>query len=619
MRIIRKIPLLALLAILGLVLAACNIGNSNETVLPAEPATSAVQPPAQVVAQTPAITLTTSANPATFDQVGRQIVFTYVIKNSGSSNLGPTQFTVTDTLIGAAPFNCGDPNVSLVPNGTVSCTATYNVTQADMGAVSITSIAIASGGGAATPQPASATVNKGPVVQSNPANLTPGSTISHTVADGEWIWQIARCYGVSPNAIIAANRQLANPAQISPKMVITVPNIGSAGTIYGPPCVVKHPVKSGDTWDSIAQLYNADVSILKLVNKNTLTVGSEINVPRNSAGGTAAVSKALSLTTTPNPLTYDQVGQQITFTYVIRNSGNTNLGPDQFRVSDTLISPTPFNCGNAGTTLVPNATVTCTAAYTITQTDVNAVSVTNIATASGGGAGPSQSASSTVNKAVKAMTLTTTANPTAYDQAGQQITLTYAIKNTGGSALGPTQFLVSDTLVSLTPFNCGNPNITLAPNETVTCTAAYTITQADANAVSVTSVATASGGGIGPVQAAPVTINKAVRGIALTTTANPPTYNQVGQQITFTYVIKNSGNVTLGPGQFTVSDSLIGSTPINCGDANTTLAATATVTCSAAYTIKQADLSAVSVTNLAIASGPGVGPSQPASSTVLKQ
>jgi uncharacterized repeat protein (TIGR01451 family) len=105
----------------------------------------------------------------------------------------------------------------------------------------------------------------------------------------------------------------------------------------------------------------------------------------------------------------------------------------------------------------------------------------------------------------------------------------------------------------------------------------------------------------------------------LVTAATPTTYNQVGQQITFTYAIKNSGNITLGPTQFTVSDSLISSAPFNCGAANTSLAPDAIVTCTAPYTITQADFNAVSVTNIATASGGGVGPTQPASTTIIKQ
>jgi len=564
------------------------------------------------------LTLTTTANPLTYDQAGRQIIFTYVIKNSGTTPIGPAQFTISDSLISTAPFNCGDINTTLAPAATVTCPATYTVSQTDASALSITSIATASGGGVGPSPATNTTVTKSTVPQSNPANLVAGTTISHTVIDGDWIWQIARCYGADPNKVVEVNSQLANPAQIKPGMIITVPNIGSRGTIYGTPCVVKHTVKAGETWTSIAQQYNADPSILQIANSNTLTVGDEISIPRNSAGTLGASTKALSLTITANPTSYDQVGQQISYTYVIKNSGTTSLGPDQFKVTDSLISATAFNCGNAGTTLASNATVTCTATYTITQADLNAVSITNLATASGGGAGQSPTATFTINKGLKALTLTTTPSSATYEQAGQQITYTYVIKNNGATTIGPAQFTITDTPVSPTPLNCGAAT-SLAPNATVTCTAIYTITQADMAAVSVTNIATAAGGGVGPSQNATSTINKAAKALSITTTANPTTYNQAGQQITFTYVIKNSGNVTLGPAQFTVTDVLIGPTAINCADANVTLAPNATINCTAVYTITQADMGAVSITNVATASGAGVGPSSPASVTVNKQ
>ena len=109
----------------------------------------------------------------------------------------------------------------------------------------------------------------------------------HQVVAGEWLWQIARCYGADPKQVVQANLQLGNPAKISPGVTVTVPNIGAGGrTIYGPPCVEWHTVQSGETWNSIAQLYNADVAVLQDVNPGGLVPGNKIKVPRNSASGT---------------------------------------------------------------------------------------------------------------------------------------------------------------------------------------------------------------------------------------------------------------------------------------------------------------------------------------------
>jgi LysM repeat protein len=229
--------------------------------------------------------LTKTANPVTYTHLGETITYSYVITNSGANPLGPGQFVVTDAGI-PTPINCGDAALTLASNATVSCSGTYTVSQADVDAASIATNATASGPGASQSQAASVTVTKTVVAQTNPnaANLTAGSTIKYQVVAGDWLWQIARCYGADPQKVIDANPQIADPAQISPDTTVTVPNIGSAGKIYGPPCVGTHTVQSGDTWNSIALKYNADLTVLQMVNKNSLANGTLIKVPLNSAG-----------------------------------------------------------------------------------------------------------------------------------------------------------------------------------------------------------------------------------------------------------------------------------------------------------------------------------------------
>ncbi|MBL8101029.1 MAG: LysM peptidoglycan-binding domain-containing protein [Anaerolineales bacterium] len=446
-----------------------------------------------------ALTLTKTASPTAYDRAGQIITFQYVIKNSGSSQLGPDQFKVTDTGI-TTPINCGDPTLTLAPNATVTCSANYTVTQADLGVATVTTTATASGGGAGPSQPATATITKG----TTSSNLTPGATISHLVVEGEWLWQIARCYGADPAKTVAANPQLANPAQIKAGITVTVPNIGSNGKIYAPqPCVGKHLVQSGDTWSSIAAKYGADPTIMQMANSNTLTVGKEVKVPFYTAGinPQPQPSNTLSLTVTATPTSYGQVGQVITINYVIKNNGTTTLGPTPpFTVSDPLVSATAFNCGPANTTLAPAATISCSVTHTITQTDMGFASISIRATASGGGAGTSPVAEAVILRSAAALTLTTTANSPTYSQVGQVITFTYVIKNSGSATVGPAQFTISDPLINPTPFSCGVPDATIAPNATITCAANYTVTQADLGFVSVTSNATASGGGATPSQ-----------------------------------------------------------------------------------------------------------------------
>jgi hypothetical protein len=86
----------------------------------------------------------------------------------------------------------------------------------------------------------------------------------------------------------------------------------------------------------------------------------------------------------------------------------------------------------------------------------------------------------------------------------------------------------------------------------------------------------------------------------LSKTADAESYSAVGDQITYTYVLTNTGNTILGPSQFFIDDDKInGGDPITCGAAATTLQISGTVTCTAVYTIASGDLESASLTNSA--------------------
>ena len=55
-----------------------------------------------------------------------------------------------------------------------------------------------------------------------PTGGTTGCRVKHKVKKGEWIYQIARNYGVSPQSVLAANN-LSNPSLIYPGMVLCIP------------------------------------------------------------------------------------------------------------------------------------------------------------------------------------------------------------------------------------------------------------------------------------------------------------------------------------------------------------------------------------------------------------
>jgi LysM repeat protein len=460
------------------------------------------------------LTLAKTPNTTTYSAAGQDITFNYTITNSGSTQLGPAQFTVTESFINNnAPFNCGNADQILAPSATLTCSASYKITEADMNAASITFNATAAGGGANPSQPASVSITR-----VAPATGAVGSTVQHTVREGEWLWQIARCYGADPRKVVEANPQVT-PTMLKAGMVVTVPTVGTKGTAHSAsePCVKFHTVQSNDTWTSIADQYGADPGLTQMVNANTLIVGKAVKVPLYTRGlgiplinapiTTTPTTSVLVLTVTPATTTYSEAGQSITFNYAIKNNGTTTLGPTQFIITDASMTPTTLNCGPANNILPPGTSTTCTSSYTVTQLDMSAVNKQFNTTASGAGVPSSAAVLTTLTKGSAQISLSVTPSPATYSQAGQGITFSYVIKNTGTTSLGPAQFTITSSLLNPATFNCGASNTTLAPGAEVTCTALYTVTQPDLDAANVQFNVTASGGGV-TSQAVPAVITK---------------------------------------------------------------------------------------------------------------
>ncbi len=79
--------------------------------------------------QNPAVTLTKSANPTSFSAVGTVITYSYAVTNTGNVTLDPV--VVTDPMTNLSTIDCKGVT-SLTPGDSVTCTATYSTTQADV-------------------------------------------------------------------------------------------------------------------------------------------------------------------------------------------------------------------------------------------------------------------------------------------------------------------------------------------------------------------------------------------------------------------------------------------------------------------------------------------------------
>ena len=87
----------------------------------------------------------------------------------------------------------------------------------------------------------------------------------------------------------------------------------------------------------------------------------------------------IGLNKTADVSSYSAAGTVITYDYLVTNTGNKTLG--SVHVIDTTAGVSAVSCPDS--TLAPTASETCTATYTTSQADVDAGSVTNIATAFG--------------------------------------------------------------------------------------------------------------------------------------------------------------------------------------------------------------------------------------------
>jgi len=121
-----------------------------------------------------------------------------------------------------------------------------------------------------------------------PTATPEGGIIEYTVQPGDWIFKIARDFGVDPQAIIDLN-ELTNPTALEVGMVLNIPVSDTA-----PPAIADstgtpveggtiHVVKSGEWIWSIARLYGIDPQVIidvnNLASPGTIYPGDELIIP----------------------------------------------------------------------------------------------------------------------------------------------------------------------------------------------------------------------------------------------------------------------------------------------------------------------------------------------------
>ncbi|MGN6125326.1 MAG: DUF7507 domain-containing protein, partial [Humibacter sp.] len=466
--------------------------TASGTPVSGSPLVSAPSTATVTATQSPALTLTKSAAPTSVSNAGDKVTYSFLVTNTG--NVTATGLAIVDDAFSGtgslSAITC--PTTTLAPTADTTCTATYSLTQADADAGSVTNTAHATatgaGGAAVTSAPSTATVT---VTQTPALSLVKSADPSGATA-------------------FRAGQVLTYHYLVTNTGDVTVTNVGiSEGTFTGSgslsavscPSSTLLPKAQADCTATYT-LTQADVDGGSVSNTATATGTGPGAAPVSSQPSTvstpAIAAPALTLTKSASPTTVSAPGDQVTYSFLVTNEGNVTVTGVSIREGGFTGTGTLSAISCPDTTLVPGQFTTCTATYAATQADIDAGSVTNTASATalapGGATVASLSSSATVTATqAPALEIAKTVDPTTVDAAGQSVTYTFAVTNTGnatvsGISINDTGFTGSGTLSAI---SC--PPTALAPHDQLSCTATYVVTQQDMDAGSVTNTATATG------------------------------------------------------------------------------------------------------------------------------
>ena len=610
-----------------------------------------------------------SASPETVSEAGTLVTYTYTATNAGPVTISAVSVT-EESFSGTGELSAmtctrvdGDTTTKLTanqsdltPGQSLECTATYKVTQQDIDQAAkapaphaaVTNTAHASGTVGDTPVP------------SDPDTVTVNSTAEPEL-------QFTKT--ASPKVVQAVDDEVTytltatNTGKVTiDDVTITDKEFSGEGTLDFSCEVGGQPVSAMTatlaptevlTCTAIYKMTQADLDAGTVTNVANAsgTVGEDpVTTPDDDEVVNVNAPSELTLVKTASPTTVDQANQVVTYTFEVTNTGRVTVTgvrvvEDSFSGTGTLSALT---CqGGSPATLAPDQVLTCTATYAVTQADIDAGAIVNVAHAAGTADGhPVKSDPDTATVRSDAPVLlgfTKDADPRTVDHLDQVVTYTFVATNQGEVTV--TDVKVVESYFSgtgvLLDMSCEvdgeaieGLSATLAPNQSLTCTATYKVTQADLEAGRISNVARATGTvGNTPTTSDPDTetvITDPPVELSIDKSADPATVDQAGQTVTYTFVAKNEGGVTVTGVRVEEGDfsgtGVLSRLTCQVGDQDSPnsadLAPGESLVCQATYQVTQADVDAGQVTNDATAVGRANGrviTSEPDDETVTSQ
>ena len=541
--------------------------------------------------------------------VGGTVTYGFTVTNTGNVTL--TGVSLSDPLVGGSVALTGWAGAAgtVAPGASVTGSATYTLTQADVDRGSVVNTATVTG----TPPTGAPVTGEDTVTTGLPA--APGMTLSKVGSiDGDSV----------EGAIVTFTFTLTNTGNVTLTQVgLSDPLSGLSAITFGPWPGASGSLAPGASVEATATyaLTQADVDRGSVVNTATATGTPPVGDPTTTQDTETVPMNAnpsIALTKNAAYTGGSQAGDTVDYSFELTNTGNVTMSAAE--ITDPLPGLSTITYGawsGASGVLAPGETVDATATYTLTQADVDAGRVTNTATATAlppgcaaDACGVQADASAVVDLVrTPAISLTKAGALVGTGVAGDTIAFTFVATNTGnvtlsGVAIADALPGVSDIRYDAWPAAAG----VLAPGQSVRASATYVMTQRDIDAGTVVNDASVLG-----ISAAAVTVQDAAvatvpvtpaPAIVLDKTVDRTASAGPGTTITYSFVVRNAGNVTLA--NVGITDPMPGLSTIRYGTwpgAVGVLAPGESVTATATYVVTATDGAAGKLTNTATVTG----------------
>ncbi|QCR18322.1 DUF7507 domain-containing protein [Agrococcus sp. SGAir0287] len=590
----------------------------------------------------PSIALTKDGSLVGPGAVGDTVSYVFAIENTGDVTL--TDVVLADPLPGleALAIAWGDSSDPATGEGvlsageTVTATATYALTQADVDAGSV--------------------ANEATVTATGPTGSVDATASDVVVSSGTALIALDKTGTAEAGAESVAGDAIAYDFLVTNVGTTTLEDVAIDDPMEGlsdvvvdwstssDPATPEGVLAPGESVRATAAYVLTQADVDAGVVENTATAsGTTLDGTRTveqedtaevPLGGTPALAIDKSHVGEPTA-----VGDVVEYRFLVTNAGTVTIADvavvDEL---DGLSTPvvdwaTSSDPATGEGILAPGETVLATASYTIVQADVDRGSVTNTAIATGVAAdgGDVASPSDADAYALPQSPSLSLVKEASADGAAAGATVTYDFTVVNDGTVTLDGVTIADALPGLSEIAYDWDGSTdpatgegvLSPGETVTATATYVLTQADVDAGGVVNAAEVSGTVVGCDDAACATVDD---DDAVTTPLAPVAALEIvkgadreravmGDVVTYAFTVENVGTVTLT--DVTIDDRLEGLSAIDYawpGEPGV-LAPGERVTATATYEVTRADAIAGGVTNVAVATGTAPGSSTPVEAT----